>query len=141
MRYPRQITTLWNPGYNVNGVINNANTELNNSSTFKSIREDIQLLEKNNDKEYSFNLEKFRAEQKELRATAKQLDDLTKLAVQLNVSNATEDEVKLQADKVNEQAINKNKAWLKRISDDIYVDETVKVVDQMIGLAALAKSK
>ena len=35
----------------------------------------------------------------------------------------------------------KNKVWLKKVSDDIYIDETVKVVDKMIGEGALAKVK
>jgi C-terminal peptidase (prc) len=130
--------TPWNSGYSLNDVVNNANNVLKNDPTFKLIREDVQWLENNLDKEYSLNLQKFRAEQKQIRSTSKQLDNLTKLPVDLSVSNPPSDEALLNIDKDKKE---KNKVWLKKVSDDIYIDETVKVVDKMIGEGALAKVK
>lgn len=130
--------TPWNSGYSLNDVVTNANEVLKNDPTFKLIREDVQWLENNLDKEYSLNLQKFRAEQKQIRSTSKQLDNLTKLPVDLSVSNPPSDEALLSIDKDKKE---KNKVWLKKVSDDIYIDETVKVVDKMIGEGALAKVK
>ncbi|MEP6616080.1 MAG: carboxy terminal-processing peptidase [Ginsengibacter sp.] len=130
--------TPWNSGYSLNDVVSHANETLKNDPTFKLIREDVQWLETNLDKEYSLNLTKFRAEQKQIRTTSKQLDNLTKLPVDLSLSNTPSDATALQADKDKNE---KNKVWLKKVSTDIYVDETVKVVDKMIGEGALAKVK
>ena len=38
------------------------------------------------------------------------------------------------------EKIEKNTQWLKRISADIYIDETVKVMNSMISQSATAKS-
>jgi hypothetical protein len=84
------------------------------------------------------NLQKFRAEQKQIRSTSKQLDNLTKLPVELSVSNTAADEALLSVDKDKKD---KNTVWLKKISNDIYIDEGVKIVDKMIGQGALAKAK
>jgi carboxyl-terminal processing protease len=130
--------TPWNPGYDVRTLINKTNQQLNNDTTFKQIKTGTQLLEKNADRTYSLNLQKYRTELNELRATAKQLDSLTKLKNELNVTNPTQDVALLQADKDKTE---RNKQWLKRVSSDIYIGETIKVMDNMIGQAALAKAK
>jgi carboxyl-terminal processing protease len=135
---PKADYTVWNPGYNFSNIVNAANIQLNTSSTFKTMKNDLKLLDNYNDKEYSLNVQKYRAEQKEVRAIAKQVDSLTKLTVNLNITNSAADAAILKTDK---DKSNKNSAWLKRIGDDIYIDETVKVVDKMIGEEALAKSK
>ncbi|MBA2249991.1 MAG: carboxy terminal-processing peptidase [Chitinophagaceae bacterium] len=130
--------TPWISGYNPERIISTAKTELNNNTTFKTIRDDVALLDKYNDKEYSLNLMKFRTEQKSLRQTSKQLEDLTKLPVELKVVNIVADTSEMRDDN---SKIARNTQFLKRISDDLYIDETVKVVNKMIGDAALAKNK
>ncbi|MDQ6757580.1 MAG: carboxy terminal-processing peptidase [Bacteroidota bacterium] len=129
---------LWNPGYDANALINTTNQQLNADPTFKLMRNDIQILEKNSDKEYSLNVQKYRAELKQLRSVAKQLDSLSNLKVDLNVKNITADTATIQADK---DKVAKNKEFLKRVGNDIYIDETVKVMNNMIGQASLAKAK
>ncbi len=128
----------WSPGYNLNTVVRSANEQLGNNAVFKSIREGVKWLDQNMDKQYSLNLDKFRTEQRKMRATFKQLDSLTKLAIDLNVNNTATDLAKLSGDKDKTE---KNKQWLQKISDDVYIDETVKVLNNMIGQTALAKSK
>ncbi len=128
----------WKPGYNLQSVITSANEQLNKSPVFKSIRENAKWLDQNIDKEYSLNLNKYRAEQKKMRVAFKEIDTLIKLPVDLNVTNPAEDSVKLAGDK---DKIEKNKVWIKKVSDDVYIDEAVKVVNTMIGQIDLAKAK
>lgn len=130
--------TQWNPGYDVNSLINKTNQQLNGDSTFRLIKNNTQFLEKNADRIYSLNLQKYRAELKQLRSTSSQLDSLTKLKVELNVTNTPQDVAIIKADKDKTE---RNKQWLKRVSSDIYIGETIKVMDNMIGQAALAKAK
>jgi carboxyl-terminal processing protease len=127
----------WNPGYDLNSVVNSANTQLNTSPVFRLLREDVKWLDENVDKEYSLNINKFREEQKKVRATFKQLDSLTKLAVNLNVISVT-DSATVSDDKDKAE---KNKQWLQRIGNDIYIDETVKILNNMITQIGLAKAK
>lgn len=128
----------WKPGYDLNSVVNSANSQLNSSSSFKLLKEDVKWLDTNMDRESSLNLAKYRADQKLMRTTFKQLDTITKLAVDLKVTNPAPDSIKFAGDK---DKLEKNKQWIQRVSDDIYVDETVKVIDNMIGQIDVAKAK
>jgi carboxyl-terminal processing protease len=128
---------LWNSGYDINDVVKTINKELKDNSSFKLIQDDVQWLEKNVDKTYSLNLQKFRAEQKELRDKFKQMDDAVKLPSTLKVVSLKEDAARIKDDKDKED---RSKAFIKRIGDDIYIDETVKVVNDMIGEETLVKA-
>ncbi|MEO8764994.1 MAG: carboxy terminal-processing peptidase [Ginsengibacter sp.] len=135
---PKANYTTWNPGYSFNSVISETNTELTQSPTFKGIRDDVNLLDKYNDKETPLNILKYRERLAEIKATSKRLEVLTKLPVDLSVKNITTDSLDLAKDK---DKLAKNKQFLKRIGDDIYIDETMKVVTKMIGEAQLAQRK
>lgn len=110
--------------------------EISKNPTFNKIKESIDWLEKYSDKAYSLNLNKYREEQKQFKAKVKELDDLYKLNKELSVKNIQVDMTAINAAK---EKIDKNTAWLKRISGDIYIDETVKVMNNMITQSATAK--
>jgi hypothetical protein len=61
---------------------------------------------------------------------------LYKLQKELAVKNTTADALPADAPK---DKVEKNKAWLKRLSNDIYIDETVKVMKNMIVQGGTAK--
>ncbi|HAO45880.1 MAG TPA: tail-specific protease, partial [Chitinophagaceae bacterium] len=104
---------------------------------FKKIRETVDWLDKYNDKEYSLNLNKYKEEQKVLKAKVAELDKLYKLNKDLSVKNTEADQAILNEAK---DKLEKNNQWLKRVSGDIYIDETVKVMYNMIGQSNTAKS-
>ena len=54
----------------------------------------------------------------------------------LKVINIAQD---LEGIKLDADRMERNKQFIKRIGDDIYIDETVKVVNDMIGQSSLAK--
>ena len=110
---------------------------VNTNSSFKKIKETVDWLDKYNTKEYSLNLSKYREEQKLLKAKMGELDKLYKLTKELNVKNTETD---LAALKDAQDKLDKNNQWLKRISGDIYIDETVKVMNNMIGQSNTAKN-
>ena len=126
----------WTSTINDDAVVKVIDSQIARSPIFNKIKESSEWLDKNNDKEYSLNIVKYNEEQKELKAKAKELDDLYKLNKDLKVANIAADTLALNAD---QSKIDKNKQWLKRVSGDIYIDETVKVVNDMIGQSATAK--
>ena len=63
------------------------------------------------------------------------MEQLLKLTKQLNVKNIVADSTQYNADKEKQE---KNKKFLNAIKEDIYVDEAVKVTDNMIGQSNLA---
>lgn len=127
-----------NPGYDVNGIRTASMERVKASPTFGAINESLVWLQKNNDREYSLNINKFREEQKKVRAVSKKLDELTKQQKELPVSLLPEDEKYLSADN---DKLERRKQWLKSLTKDIYLNETVNVMNDMIKqTSAVAKS-
>jgi hypothetical protein len=54
----------WNPGYDISTVQKLEQERLNNNEVFKTIKANTDWLDKQNDKEHSLQLEKYRQEQK-----------------------------------------------------------------------------
>jgi carboxyl-terminal processing protease len=101
------------------------------------------LLSKQNDKEYSLQIDKFRKEQQSIRAIAKQIDSLEKLKLPLSISFLPQDAARLNGDKDKADRYNQ---WLKNLKSDIYLDQAIKVVgdiqnQQNIARGALQKEK
>jgi carboxyl-terminal processing protease len=117
-------------------VISYSDKQIAQNSTFNKIKENISWLEKNSDKASSLNYKKYKEEQKEFVAKRKELDDLYKLNKDMTVKNVEVDMTVINSAK---EKIDKNKAWLKRVSGDIHIDETVKVMDNMIMQSATAQ--
>ena len=126
-----------NPGYDVNAVKSASLDRIKQNPTFKAIDESIAWLEKNNDREYSLNLNKFREEQKKARAVSKKIEELNKQQEELSLSLLPEDVKYLSADN---DKMERRKLWTKSLTKDIYLNETVNVMNDMIKQAAIAKS-
>jgi carboxyl-terminal processing protease len=134
---PKAEYQPWTSSVSTDAVVNVTYDQINKGSTFSKIKTNIDWLSTNSEKEYSLNIDKYKEEQKEVKNTYKQLEDLNKLPKELNVKNTAADTVAINSAK---DRIEKNKAWLKRISNDIYIDETMKVINTMIMQKATAKN-
>lgn len=128
----------WKPGYDLKTIQEFSNQRLENDNTFKLIKESSEWLSKQNDKQYSLKLDKYRAELKTIRTTQKQLESLLKLNTELNVA-ALPNEVNRWADDKNKQE--RFNQWLKNLQKDIYLDQALKVMSDMISQQNLVKSK
>ncbi len=118
-------------------VISYSGNQIAKNPTFIKIKESIGWLEQYSDKAYSLNLVKYKEEQKQFKAKVKELDELYKLNKEMTVKNNAADMATINSAK---EKIEKNTAWLKRVSGDIYIDETVKVMNSMITQSTTAKS-
>jgi carboxyl-terminal processing protease len=119
-------------------VVKYSDAQISNNPTFNKIKQSIDWLEKYSDKAYSLNLNRYKEEQKQFKTKVKELDELYKLNKELSVKNIQADMAVINTAK---EKIDKNTAWLKRISGDIYIDETVKVMNNMITQSATASTK
>lgn len=119
----------WTSTYSTDAVVNTANEQVQSSTIFSALRSKVQWINQQQDKPVSLNLAKYQAEQKEMKVVYKSLDSLYKLPVELKVKPSETDAAKLAGDK---EKTEKNKQFLNRIKNDIYVDETVKVMNNMI---------
>lgn len=127
----------WTSNISAPAIISSANEEVNKSTTFGKIKANVQWLEKNNEREYSLNIAKYKEEQKKLKDVYKEIDKLYKLNSPMTMINLQADSLAIVNDT---DKIEKNKQWLKVRSDDIYIDASVKVLNKMIAQHNLART-
>lgn len=119
----------WTSTFSTDVVALAANEQAKTNTTFKKMRAKIDSIDKENDRAYSLNIVKYQNDQKQLKASYKQLEALLKLPSQLDVKNVVADSARLMADKEKQE---KNKRFLNTLKEDIYIDEAVKVTNKMI---------
>jgi carboxyl-terminal processing protease len=127
----------WNSGYDLKTIQQLSHERLDNDIAFKLIKENAEWLAKQNDKLYSLQLDKYRKEQKMIRATFAQNEALTRLKVENSVTALPAEVNKWAEDKTKQDRFNQ---WLKNLSKDIYLDQAVKVVGDIINQQNLAKA-
>jgi carboxyl-terminal processing protease len=128
----------WNAGYDLKTIQQLSNQRVSNDPSFKLIRESTDWLAKQNDKGNSLKLDKYRDEQKRIRSTFTQIQSLMKLQNDINVSALPGETDKFANDTAKQERFN---TWLKNLRKDIYLDQAVKVVDDIINQQHLAKTK
>lgn len=128
----------WNSGYSLETIKQLSNQRLAADPTFKLIKENTEWLSEQNDKNYSLEIDKYKAEQSKIRTTIKQLESLLKLDGQLDVTALPKEVNRWADDKAKQERF---QLWLKNLQKDIYLDQTVKVMNDIIGQQNLAKAK
>ncbi|MCF8340572.1 MAG: carboxy terminal-processing peptidase [Chitinophagaceae bacterium] len=131
--------TTFKPFYDINAIKANSLQRIQSNSTFKAIKEGTVLLEKINDKDYSLNLLKYNEEQKQIKVVLKKMDDTSKLAKPLEISLLPIDLKRLSEDK-DTNKLERRKQWMKSLTKDNYLKESINVVLDMINLSTLAKN-
>ncbi|MBK8951452.1 MAG: carboxy terminal-processing peptidase [Chitinophagaceae bacterium] len=126
----------WNAGYNLETIKQLSNQRLENDPAFNLIRETTEWLSRQNEKPRSMNLVKYREYQKNLSATSKQLESLIKLKSLLDVTALPNEVDRWVNDKAKQERFNN---WLKDRQKDIYLDQAVKVANDIISQQNIAK--
>lgn len=119
----------WRYSLDLKPIKEASNSRINSNSSFQVIRENAEWLSEVNDKTYTLNLKKYQIEQKEIRGKVNEIDSLSKLPDEVDVT-ALEDDLKKFA--YDEGKSERFKQWIKYLRSDIYLDESVKVINDMI---------
>lgn len=130
---------IWQPGYDLQTIKNLSNARIGNDSVFTLIKQETDLLAKQNDKHYPLQIDQFKKEQKVTRDAVKEIEKLVKSDKKLQVSYLQQDEQRyVSADKDKTE---RYQQWLKNVSKDVYVDQAVKVINDIVNQQNLAKGK
>jgi carboxyl-terminal processing protease len=132
--------TPWKYAYDINYIKGLSDQRLRHDSALNEIQSDAEWLSKTEDKVFSLNIRKYQEEQKEIKAKVKQIEDLSKLpaAGQLNVFSLPEDAHKYDEDK---SKADRFQTWLKEKRSDLWLGETVNVLDDMIAQKSVVYNK
>lgn len=134
----RATVKNWTPGYEIPTLQKLSNERIQKNEAFKIIKENTDWLAKQNDKEYSLNLEKFRKEQKAILAAIRQTEAVKKLQDELNITSLPQDANRFSYDSAKQERFNQ---WLKNLRKDIYIDQAAKVSMDMITQSNIAAGK
>lgn len=130
--------TPWKYAYDLNVIKGMSSERLKSNSAFNLIRSDAEWLSKTNDKVFPLNLDKYRDEQKQIKSTIKQIETLSKLPVEMNVSALPQDAHKYDNDK---DKATRFQAWLKDKRSDIWLGEAINVLDDMVAQRSLVYNR
>lgn len=128
----------WNPGYNLKTIQDLAVQRLESNEAFRLIRQNTEWLSQQNNKTYSLQIDKYRKEQKAIRATISQNEKLLKLETENDVVALPGEANRWENDQAKQERFN---LWLKNLRRDIYLDQAVKVMDDIIDQQNIAKTK
>ena len=124
----------WKYAYDLNPIVKASEERLKNDSAFSIINKDAAWLNDQNDKSHSINIDKYRQEQKKWSSTVKQIETLSKLSNELKIETLPQDAGKYDNDKDKADRYAK---WMKSLQKDIWLNEAVKVVDDMVASKSL----
>jgi len=107
-----------------------SNKRVSANPTFNLIKESAaRIKQKENDNFYPLNEVAFRKELDEANVTSKKMEELEKKATFLTVTNVKEDLTNINRDS---STIKKNEEWIKTLSKDIHLGETVNIVTDLM---------
>jgi carboxyl-terminal processing protease len=130
---------MWQSDFNLQTIKNLANARVGSDSVFRLIKQETDLLAKQDDKEFPLEINQFKADQKITRDAVKRIDKLVKMDKELEVAYLIQDQGRyVSADKNKTE---RYKQWLKNISKDRYVDQAVKVINDMVSQHNIAQGK
>jgi carboxyl-terminal processing protease len=124
--------TPWKYAYDLKTLEGLSADRMKNNNSFSLIRQDEEWLSSIQDKVYPLSLAKYRDEQKQLKSTVKQIETLSKLPAgsELNVGALPQDLHKYDDDK---NKADRFQQWLKDKKSDVWLGETINVLDDMIS--------
>lgn len=129
---------VWKADFDINAVRANSLARITTNPTFNLIKTNTEWLSKQNENMVYLNLDKYRDEKKKRSATVKQLESLNKLNKEIEVKPLPAEANRYANDKDRDDRF---KAWMKSLSNDIYLEETVNIMNDMINQRNMAMNK
>lgn len=127
---PRASFTAWYNPVNTESLKKSSERRMATSPAFKLLNENLNTLKKLEKQEtYSLNLQTYKTEQKTNTAALKKYDAVNDKVKELNIVNIKSDMEKFGGDS---SKIARNKDWIKIRTKDIYLDEAVNVMNDLI---------
>lgn len=121
----------WSSAVDMNAVDQAAEKRVNENVSFSLIKNNAEWLARQNDKRYPLLLEKYKEEQRLIKATVKQVETLLNLQNGgIDISFLNEDEEKIG--KMDKDKAERYRGWLKALKKDIYLDQTINILKDMV---------
>lgn len=117
------------PAYSLDKLKEGSETRVKNNPDFTILENAAKRLKRQKDSTIvSLNFDKYISEQKRLKAESKKMEDLDKEIPGIKISALKTDAIPVSSDTTR---ASKTKDWYKNIRKDIYLNETVSIMDDM----------
>jgi carboxyl-terminal processing protease len=121
----------WVTGYELNSIQQTHQARMRANSRFQTIRDNATWLSQVREQDYPLDYTRYKELQQRIQQTVKQNDQLSKLSETLQVRSLPGDLERWNNDKPKQDRF---KIWLKLLEQDVYLYETLQVMDDMIRL-------
>ncbi len=112
-----------------NTIVDEEKNELIKNDRFSKLKKSLEQLNLRSKKAYSLNINQYKIEQKAFKSLIKDIDELSKLTKSLEFKNLNADTATINS---AQDKIDNNKQWMKFRVNDIYINESVNVIEKMI---------
>lgn len=115
--------------FNINQLAENSRKRVNGNQLFAVVNESAHKIKEQEDgRAYPLNEVTYRKQLEEANANSKKNEELEKKATLLSVANLREDMAHVNRDSTS---VTKNNDWLKLLKKDVYIAETVNIINDM----------
>jgi carboxyl-terminal processing protease len=108
---------------------------LTTNSAFKEIKDKTNILADNRKTSRSLEIQKYKAQQKEIKEISTQVRILTQLKDDLLVANLSYDLEAINSDSLKKE---RNDFWVKYLKKDVYLGETLNIMNDVIQQKGMA---
>ncbi len=112
-------------------TIQKENAKIAENKSLNLLRNNLQWLSDNSEKPINLNIDKYKEMQKQIRTTVNQNNSLLKLQKDMTIEAMAADHDKFYNNPDKPKG-DRYVSWLKAIRTDMHIDETVKMVSEMI---------
>jgi len=126
---PKTSYITWTPAYEKDSVIAIAQRRINEDTLFQLIHNTASYLSKQNEKIVNLQFESYKKTQEQISIAVKRLDSIQQGRASLKVSPLQGEENRWSNDQPKQERFER---WLKGIGKDIYVEQGVKTMKDMI---------
>jgi len=126
----------WQGKFDYNSFVKKENDQVSRNTVFNQIKTNTEWIGKNIDNPVSLNLDKYKEQQKQLRTIGTETNNLIKLSTDLDAQVPEPDKDKFYNNPDKAKG-DRYQAWLKNVKKDAYIDQTLKIVSDMIAAPAM----
>lgn len=117
-----------------------AEERIEQNPVFSTIKKNTDWLNKNMDREYYLNIDAYKKEQNEIRDKVKQDDSLSRLKTPIDIQPLAVDKDKFYNNPDKAKG-DRYQQWLKSAQSDVYINETVNIVKDIMSLQKSTMAK
>lgn len=128
---PRLNYQTWSNDFRLESLAKKENERIQSNPSLNLLKNNLQWLAKNAELPVELNLEKYKVRQQQIMSTVNQNNALLKAKQDLNVSALAADKDKFYNNPDPSKG-ERYQAWLKFLKTDMHIDESVKIVSQMV---------